>query len=195
MTKIDRRHLGAFCVAFAIAGPSAFAATALPHVWYLGVQQGLRENVGFAAQKGTAAPDGGPALKLIETSADGYHRVEVSAKVAPGASYRFSISARAAGRDALVVELRDLNMDAGGVYGRAAFDLKAHKASIAQAMQKAQIKPVRGGWDELSAVIRFKSSEAIIDVGLAEQGGGSRYPGKTSAGVLIGRPSLQKISD
>jgi peptidoglycan/LPS O-acetylase OafA/YrhL len=124
------------------------------------------------------------ANRLVETSDDGFHRVETNIDGAtPGAIHTVSVFAKPDERSGISLEMRDNQI---GKYGLVRFDLR-HEAPISSTgdVTECGIEPLADGWSRVWAVMPFASDRAVVDIALLNAGGESRYPGGGKTGLLI----------
>ena len=124
------------------------------------------------------------AHRLVETVADGFHRVEtVIDGATPGAMHTVSLFAKPGERGGISLEMRDDKM---GKYGLMRFDLR-HEVRMSSTgdVTECGIERLADGWLRVWAVMPFASDRAVVDLALLSPRGEPRYPGDGKAGLLI----------
>jgi hypothetical protein len=155
------------------------------------------------------APDGTKtAIRLIETSENGFHRVESGISgLSPGEVYVLSVFVKPADRTALYIEAGDSEP---GKYGVARYDL-AHGelvavsgglynliqgAVVAQSGDVADsgLQYLSNGWFRCWLVMPYDSDTMTFDFTLMKDRGEGRYPGTSGSGLLIWGVQLERGS-
>jgi hypothetical protein len=124
------------------------------------------------------------ANRLVETSGDGFHRLETIIDGAtPGGMHTVSLFAKLGERSGISLEMRD---NQAGKYGLVGFDLR-HEAPISGIgdVAKCGIERLGDGWFRVWAVMPFASDRVVVDVALLNTSGKSRYLGDGEMGLFI----------
>jgi peptidoglycan/LPS O-acetylase OafA/YrhL len=152
------------------------------------------DNVRVEENAGLAPIGAGTANRLVETSDDGYHRVETAIDgTTPGELHTVSLFAKLGGRTALSLEMRD---DRAGKYGLVGFDLR-HQVpiSVTGDVTKCGIERVGDDWLRVWAVMPFASDRAVVDIALLNALGSSKYLGAGEMGLFIWGVQLEPGTD
>ncbi|MBV9704925.1 MAG: hypothetical protein JO163_19550, partial [Methylobacteriaceae bacterium] len=131
--------------------------------------------------------------RLIELASMDRHRVELTIDGArPGAIHATSIFVKPAERTAVILEMRD---NEAGKYGVARFDLKTAAVILKSGDVTASgVIPAADGWYRIWAAMPLATDRAVIDIGLMDGDGATKYAGDGKSGVSISGVQFEPAS-
>ena len=142
-----------------------------------------------------AGSPGGPNIssRLIELASMDRHRVELTVDGArPGAIHATSIFVKPAERTGVILEMRD---NEAGKYGVARFDLKTAAVILKSGDVTASgVIPAADGWYRIWAAMPLATDRAVIDIGLMDGEGATKYAGDGKSGVSISGVQFEPAS-